>query len=170
MSSKLRFVFIAGLIVCAVASRFQFSGTNIQAATTGNIDSAAVGEASDEGDAVEPVEADMHEFMEYVFEPTFKRLVPAMAAAPANNQGWKSIKSDALILAEACNLLVSRQPEEDGADWVKHSVEVRDLGGQLYRAAKAKDFDKARQHYEAMVESCNACHRQFENGKHILKP
>lgn len=117
-----------------------------------------------------PVEADMHEFMEYLFQPTYKRLVTQMAAAPENNQGWKAIKADSLILAEGGNLLLFHAPKEEQADWIKHSVQVRDLGGQLYRAAKAKDFPAARQHYEAMVKSCNACHTQFAGGEHQLKP
>lgn len=119
---------------------------------------------------VTPVEPDMHEFMEYLFQPTFKRLKPAMAAAPADNAGWKAIKADALVLAEGGNLLLGRPAEEHAADWAKHSVAVRDLGGQLYRAAKAKDYATARGHYEQMVKSCNACHEQFAGGEHMLSP
>lgn len=126
--------------------------------------------AADKEDAAEPVESDMHEFMEYVFQPTFKRLKPVMAAAPAGNQEWKSIKADSLVLAEGGNLLLIRQPNDDATDWAKHSVKVRDFGGQLYRAAKAKDFTNARKYYESMVKSCNACHQQFAGGEHILTP
>lgn len=116
------------------------------------------------------VEDSMHEFMEYVFQPTYKRLKITMAAAPKNNTGWKAMKSDALILTESCNLLFPRTPDEDGADWKKHSVASRTNGAELYEAARAKDFDKATGAYKAMLESCNACHRQFEDGKHILTP
>ncbi|MFV0444166.1 MAG: hypothetical protein ACK5Q5_11410 [Planctomycetaceae bacterium] len=126
--------------------------------------------AKESAASTKPVEPDMHEFMEYVFQPTFKRLKPAMAAAPADNAGWKGIKADSLVLAESGNLLLDRQPEEEGADWVRHSASVRDLGGQLYRAAKAKDFATAKSHYEQMVKSCNACHEQFAGGEHILTP
>jgi hypothetical protein len=125
---------------------------------------------ADKKDAAKPVESDMHEFMEYAFSPTFKRLKPAMAAAPTDNKGWKAIKADSLMLAEGGNLLLIRQPEKDAADWVKHSVQVRDLGGQLYEAAKAKDFAAARKHYEAMIENCNACHKQFASGDYTLSP
>ena len=93
-----------------------------------------------------------------------------MGAAPVDNQAWKSIKADSLILAEGGNLLLIRQPEDDATDWVKHSVQVRDFGGQLYRAAKAKDYPSARRSYESMVTNCNACHQQFAGGEHILTP
>lgn len=126
--------------------------------------------AAGDQDAAEPVESDMHEFMEYVFQPTFKRLKPVMAAEPTDNQGWKAMKSDSLILAESGNLLLMRPSQDDAADWMKHSVHVRDFGGQLYRAAQAKDFVAARKHYESMVQQCNACHEQFAGGEHILAP
>lgn len=117
-----------------------------------------------------PVEPDMHEFMEYVFQPTFKQLKPVMAAKPENNQGWKAMKVGSLILAEGGNLLLLRQPEKNAADWNKYSTEVRDFGGAFYRAAQAKDFDKASANYKSMVQSCNACHHQFAGGEHILTP
>ena len=48
-------------------------------------------EPSSDEKAVEP---SMHEFMEYVFQPTYPRLKHSMMAVPADNKGWKAIKSD----------------------------------------------------------------------------
>lgn len=118
----------------------------------------------------EVVESSMHEFMEYVFQPTYRRLRKTMAAAPTDNKGWKAIKSDALILAESNNLLFARLPKENADDWARHSAKSRDDGGRLYKAARQKDFDAATVAWKSMLNNCNACHRQFENGKHILKP
>jgi hypothetical protein len=119
---------------------------------------------------VVPVEDSMHEFMEYVFQPTYLRLKQSMAAAPADNKGWKAVKSDALILAESCNLLYGRAPKEHGEDWVKHATASKEHGAKLYGAARAKDFEAATSAWKTMLDSCNACHKQFENGKHILQP
>jgi len=120
--------------------------------------------------SVASVEKDMHEFMEYVFEPTYNRLKAHMATEPADTPAWKGIKSDSLILAESGNLLLGRLPEEGGADWMQFSVQVRDLGGQLYQAAKKKDYRSARQHYTTMLTKCNACHEKFAGGEHQLAP
>lgn len=117
-----------------------------------------------------PVEPDMHEFMEYVFQPNFKALKPAMASEPADKKVWFTIKSSSLILAEGGNLLLMREAQTDAEDWAKHSVEVRDFGGKLYRAAQAKDYSTARKNYLSMVKNCNACHEQFAGGEHILTP
>ena len=118
----------------------------------------------------QPVESDMHEFMEYLFQPTYNRLKPLMAGAPSNNAGWKGIKADSLTLAEGGNLLLSRVPDEDSEKWLEWSVAVRATGGDLYQAAKKKDFAAARKHYEAMLTKCNACHTHFAEGEHQLSP
>ncbi len=116
------------------------------------------------------VEDSMHEFMEYVFQPTYRRLKVSMAKSPEDKSGWKAIKSDALILSESCNLLFARTPDEDAADWNKHAAASREDGALLYAAARKSDFDAAKKAYTMMLTNCNACHKQFENGKHILAP
>ena len=118
----------------------------------------------------QPVENDMHEFMEYVFQPTYKRLQQAMAAEPADNNAWKGIKADSLILAEGGNLLLFRSPDKDAAAWSDLSNAVRESGGNLYQASKKKDYKLARQHYEVMLKKCNACHDKFAEGEHQLAP
>ena len=112
----------------------------------------------------------MHEFMEYVFQPTYRRLKVSMSKEPADKNGWKAVKSDALILAESCNLLFARTPSEDGDEWNQHAAASRKDGAALYQAARGKDFAAATAAYKSMLENCNGCHRQFENGKHILTP
>ncbi|MEJ7592281.1 MAG: hypothetical protein WKF77_12090 [Planctomycetaceae bacterium] len=121
-------------------------------------------------DDAAPVEDSMHEFMEYVFQPTYLRLKASMAAAPIDNKGWKAVKSDALILAESCNLLFVRKPDEHGDDWAKHATASKTHGAELYKAAKEKNFEAATTAYKMMLNNCNACHKQFEDGKHILQP
>ena len=121
-------------------------------------------------DEPEIVEDSMHEFMEYVFQPTYRRLKDSMASEPADNRGWKAIKSDSLILAESCNLLFVRKPDDGAVDWAKHAAASRTHGSELYQAARTKDYANATAAYKSMLNNCNACHRQFEDGKHILEP
>jgi hypothetical protein len=123
-----------------------------------------------------PVESSMHEFMEYMMEPSYLRLKDTMASQskkPTPEQAkknWKSIKGDALVLAEAANLLLTRLPEKDKAAWANHAFAVREAGSQLYQAAKKKDDAVAASAYRTMLARCNACHKQFAEGKHQLEP
>lgn len=119
---------------------------------------------------VVPVESNPHEFMEYLFQPTFNQLKASMAKAPADSKGWKPIKSGSLILAEGSNLLLTRKPADNAEEWAKQSVAVRESAADMYRAGKKKDFATARTHYEAMVVRCNNCHETFAGGEHMLKP
>lgn len=155
------------VVLLALVALASFSFFGLEIATSNSLTARAAENAQLSPAAVE---GDPHEFMEYVFEPTFKRLKLAMASQPVDSSGWKTIKSDALILAEGGNLLLLRKPELDAAKWVDHSIELRDVGGQLYRAAKKKDFPASRKAYELMVTRCNTCHQQFAEGEHQLEP
>lgn len=116
------------------------------------------------------VEPSMHEFMEYVYEPTFQRLKANMAQVASDTIPWKAIKADGLILAESANLLLMRGPDKEREAWASHAIATRDKGSELYQAARAKDAQKANAAYTAMLTHCNACHDEFAKGKHQLKP
>ena len=117
-----------------------------------------------------PVESDVHEFMEYAFEPFFHALRSALQEAPADKNAWKPVKANALVLAENGNLLMLRGPEENTKAWNQLAAEMRDQGQRLYQAAKKRDYTASRQQYERFVEKCNACHQAFADGEHLQKP
>ena len=116
-----------------------------------------------------PVEESMHEFMEYYFEPGYKRLKPAMENDSPDRQAWKAIKGDSLMLAEGGNLLMMRKPSEDVEAWNEAAKAVRDHGAELYQAAKEGNRENALTAYKAMINNCNRCHDSHADGKHQLK-
>lgn len=119
-----------------------------------------------------PVEDDMHEFMEYAFEPFFKDLRTSMKAEPADKKAWKPVKANSLILAENGNLLMMRGPKDgvEKQEWNALAADLREHGRLLYKQAKKRDYALARKHYEAFITKCNACHEKFADGEHMLKP
>ncbi|MHC4875911.1 MAG: hypothetical protein ACYTGL_05385 [Planctomycetota bacterium] len=135
-------------------------------------DGRAQADAPQAKTAVKPVEPSMHEFMEYVCEEPYKRLKTTMASEPDSGRAWKGVKSDALILAEAGNLLLLRDSDagDDAAAWRKLSAAVRDAGGEFYQAARKRDYSAARTSYTALLQKCNACHDAFADGEHQLTP
>lgn len=116
------------------------------------------------------VEESMHEFMEYVYQPTYVRLKNTMAGLSGEKPDWKLAKADSLILAESGNLLLLRGPKEDREMWAQLSIATRDSGKELYQAARAKDATKAKAAYTTLIERCNACHDHFADGEHQLEP
>ena len=126
--------------------------------------------AADKADTPVPVKASMHDYMEALFQGPYKRLRPAMAAEPKDAAGWKVIRSEALTLAEGSNGLLLRKPEKDADEWVKHSVAARDAAAEVYKAARAKEFNDAKKAYLTMLGHCNACHKRFDEHNHQLEP
>ena len=117
-----------------------------------------------------PVDTNMHDFMEGMFQAPYRRLKVSIAAEPTDNNGWKAIRSDVLILAEGSNLLVLRKQEKDQATWDRISLASKNAGEIAFKAAKMKNFAEARKAYESMLVHCNDCHKTFANGKHQLAP
>ncbi len=148
-----------GLLVAAATSPGDSLAADNQDAT-----------ADKKSDSVQPVEESMHEFMEYVFEPGYKRLKVELAKPEKDRAAWKAVKGDALTLAEAANLLLTRAPDDDADAWKKHSLAVRKTGGVLYQAAKKGDDAAASSAWREMLLNCNACHQQFAGGEHQLTP
>ena len=119
---------------------------------------------------VNPVEEDVHEFMEYVNQPTYRRLKGSMAEITTDAPDWNAIKSDALILAEVGNLLLFRGQSSESKQWNEHAAMVRGFGKKLYRAADENDIQVSQQAYRSMLNTCNQCHQQFAGGSPQLQP
>ena len=115
----------------------------------------------------EPVEADVHEFMEYAFEPFFESLKDSLASEPKDRKAWKAVKANSLILAENGNLLMLRGPKEHSKKWNELSAAMRDQGKHVYRGGKKRDYQSTRKAFVSFVAKCNACHEAFADGEHM---
>lgn len=152
---------VAGLAVMLVVAY----GLSSQA--TAEQPGAADDKPADQGVALD---TSMHDFMEGVFQGPYRRLKAAMETETKSNATWKSIRGETLILAEGGNLLLLRKPKKDVEAWIKYSVASRDAGAEMLKAAKKKDAAATMKAYRAMLTHCNACHKQFDNGKNQLEP
>ena len=119
---------------------------------------------------LKPVDTNMHDFMEGMFQAPYRRLKESIAAEPKDNNGWKAIRSDVLILAEASNVAALRKPEKDEDKWNAFCLACKQDGEATFKSAKQKNYAETRKNYEAMLVNCNACHKVFAEGKHQLVP
>ena len=97
----------------------------------------------------------MHHFMEYVCEPSYKALKVIMATEPADRKAWKAFKNHALVLAETSALVAARAPEDadKAKQWKEISLGVYKSGSALYKSAGK--YKEAQKHYSAMIDQCN---------------
>ena len=117
-----------------------------------------------------PVDTNMHDFMEGMFQAPYRRLKDSLAIEPKDNNGWRAVRSDVLILAEASNVAALRKPEKNVDEWNELCLACKQDGETAYKAAKRKKYAETRKSYEAMLINCNACHNSFAEGKHQLVP
>lgn len=113
----------------------------------------------------------MHHFMEYISQPSYKALKQALASEPENRRAWRPVKVNTLILAETSALVAARVPEdlneEQAKQWKQISLDVYNAGKELY--GSMGQYDNAKQHYAAMIDNCNRCHQVFADGEHQLE-
>ncbi len=118
----------------------------------------------------EPVD-DMHHFMELVSQPSYRALKDALKEEPKDRRVWRGVKTHAMILAETSALVAERPfaklDEAQKKRWSEISVEVYAAGKELYKATGKYDVAKAS--YEKMIDACNRCHQEFDDGKHQLE-
>ncbi|MEZ6090849.1 MAG: hypothetical protein R3C05_23075 [Pirellulaceae bacterium] len=160
----------SNMVLTTIASLVAFIIVTAVVTMTSSDPVYAESEVKDSKNKVVPVEEDMHEFMEYYNEPTFKRLQDAMRKIENGGGDWGAIKSNGLILAEVGNLLQFRGQSSESQAWDKHAIAVRDAGEQLYQAAGKKDAKQSQQAFRSMIDNCNACHQQFAGGSPRLQP
>lgn len=162
----MRLITRCGLSVVVIVSGTVFlSGASTRLARGGAPASDAAATDSIPG----PVD-NMHHFMEYVFEPAYKRLRTSLSTAPADKAAWKAVKGDALTLAEAANLLIRRAPKDGRDQWIERATHVRQQGALLFKAARKSDYPTTQMAYRAMIDNCNQCHQKFADGKYQLEP
>lgn len=109
---------------------------------------------------MEPV-AETKLLMEGLVGPNLRGLGRLLRDKPAEAEAWGFARGQALLIAEAGNLLVIRPPRTGQDTWAGHAVDLRDSAGKLARAAAEKDYAKSRAALAGVANVCNRCHHAF---------
>lgn len=120
--------------------------------------------AAEDG-ALEPVQVlDTYETMDYLFEPAYEALKAAVATEPEGRQQWRAIYTNSFAIAEMSNLLFSRSDADymSEEDWPKMAAQSREAAKALGEAVREQDYALITKRFNALRESCNACHTRFD--------
>ena len=92
-----------------------------------------------------------------------------LSAKPKDADGWTFARGQALLLAEAGNLLMMRPPKAKAGEdsWLTHAGDLRESATALARAAAAKDYLQARTALAGVANACNRCHQTFRVGLRV---
>jgi hypothetical protein len=117
---------------------------------------------------LEPV-AETKLLMEGLADPNTRALGKLFAAKPKDAEAWGFARGQALLLAEAGNLLLMRPPRTKAGEeaWLTHAAELRENATGLARAAAAKDYLQARTALAGVGNACNRCHQTFRVGVRV---
>ena len=90
---------------------------------------------------------------------------------PKTQKAWTAVHNQALLLAEAGNLLMVGSRARDNDRWIKMSRALVDAAALAATAAEKKDAKALASASDAITTACEACHRPYrDNGRQMGQP
>jgi len=105
----------------------------------------------------------MSQLMIYVLYPTSDALFYIEPTPPKTDVEWNAVRTQALTLAEAGNLMMMPSRQREG-DWNKDAKMLVDVGTKAFKAAMAKDMDGITALNQELNDACVVCHVQYRPG------
>jgi hypothetical protein len=104
------------------------------------------------------------ELMELLFDPYYVDLRNSLKKAPERRRDWRTVYIATYRLAEATNLLFSREGEDymGTPEWNALALESREAVEAVGAAVRELDYELTKSRYIAFIETCNKCHEAFE--------
>jgi len=80
---------------------------------------------------------------------------------PRTKAEWEHVRNNAMMLAEAGNLLMMSPRAKDGDEWMKRSQELIDSATVALRAAEGQNVEQLLNVGGVIDESCENCHKKY---------
>jgi hypothetical protein len=106
----------------------------------------------------------MSEVMLDIIFPTSNEIFYVSRNEKKTEKDWIDLKNNALILAEAANLLMADNRARDKDQWMKDAKLLWDVGNKAFIAAKAKDLPALEALNADLYEACQSCHVHYRPG------
>ncbi len=111
---------------------------------------------------VRPI-ATVKQLHETMITPASDAVFRASGDAPTNEKGWIEARNQALVLAEAGNLLMLGSRARDNMGWMKMSRALVDAAATAASAAGKKDADALAGAGDIITAACEACHQPYRD-------
>jgi len=115
--------------------------------------------------------ADVKQLMQGIVEPSadgvWKSVATIFTTAgteerrPRTDKEWAAVRSHAMTLTEAGNLLMMPSRAKDGGDWMTFAQELVDTSAAALLAAEAKDSERLLIAGGPIDEVCERCHKKY---------
>ena len=102
-------------------------------------------------------------FMKKFTDPLMESLHEKLAQEPTSPRDWRGVEDEASSGAEIANLVAIRNDEDaQHPEWQDMTKVMFDASVALAASAKERDYAASKTNYEALVNSCNACHQKID--------
>lgn len=106
----------------------------------------------------------MSELMVTIVYPASDAIFYIETRTPATEAEWIALQGQALMVAEAGNLLMMPAHRRDDDRWLSDARLMRDAGAAAFRAAKAKNLEALVALNDQLYQSCVTCHQHYRPG------
>ena len=115
--------------------------------------------------------ANVLQLHELLITPASDAVFNASTDPPNNANGWAAVRNQALLLAEAGNLLMVGNRVRDNGNWMKMSRAMVDAAALAATAAEKKDPKALEAAADPITVSCMECHRPYrDQGRQMGAP
>lgn len=107
--------------------------------------------------------ANVSEIMQALVVPSSNEVFNVGIDFPESEEGWKTIESNAIILAESGNLLMLPARSEGRQGWIDAARIMAEAARASLDAARARDTsqDKWFDLSDQILASCSGCHDEY---------
>jgi hypothetical protein len=121
----------------------------------------------DSGPRLVPI-AETKLLMEGLTQANFQGLEKILKAKDIDDETWGFARGQALLIAEAGNLLMLRPPRSAGENpWMKDCGDLRESATSLAKTIATRDVGRCRESMVQLAATCNRCHETFKVKTHV---
>ena len=115
--------------------------------------------------------ANVKQLHDVMLSPASDAVFEASANPPHDANGWTAAYKEALVLAEAGNLLMIGSRVRDNDNWMTMSRALVDAGARAASAAEKKDAKALEAAADSITVACETCHRPYrDRGRQMGAP
>ncbi len=104
------------------------------------------------------------ELMVTVIRPASDAIFYIETRTPKDGDAWTVLEGQALMVAEAANLLTFPGRARDDTQWMADAKLMRDAGAAAFKAARTRRVEAVAAVNDQLYESCTTCHRHYRPG------
>ena len=106
----------------------------------------------------------MKELMVDLIFPTSNEIFYVGRNEQKSLKDWMDLQQNALMLAEAANILMAENRARDKDRWMRDAKLLWDVGNKAYAASKVKDLEALKALNDDLYEACQSCHEHYRPG------